>query len=159
MVNTGKVIGRRKLRFATVEDALADVNALVAAQRAGTLQSLGNWTLGQALGHLAMWITFAYDGTPITPPLWARLLMRLGKKKFMYGSLPAGFRIPRIKGGTLGIEPISLDEGVDRYRRAMQWLQSECPALPNPAFGRLTHDEWIALHLRHAELHLSFFQP
>jgi hypothetical protein len=26
----------------------------------------------------------------------------------------------------------------------------------NPSMGPLSHDEWIQVHLRHAELHLSF---
>jgi hypothetical protein len=28
-----------------------------------------------------------------------------------------------------------------------------------PAFGALTHEQWVQLHLRHAELHLSFVVP
>ena len=29
----------------------------------------------------------------------------------------------------------------------------------HPIFGKLTHDEWIAINLRHAELHLGFQVP
>jgi hypothetical protein len=32
------------------------------------------------------------------------------------------------------------------------------PTIPHALFGPLTHDEWIAQHLRHAELHLSFLR-
>jgi len=39
----------------------------------------------------------------------------------------------------------------------MERLRAGPPARPNVIFGPLTHDEWIQLHLRHAELHLSFF--
>jgi hypothetical protein len=29
----------------------------------------------------------------------------------------------------------------------------------HPVLGKLTHEEWTQLHLRHAELHLSFAVP
>ena len=36
-------------------------------------------------------------------------------------------------------------------------LESQVPTRPNPLFVSLTHEEYIKLNLRHAELHLSFF--
>ncbi|MFN5799079.1 MAG: DUF1569 domain-containing protein [Planctomyces sp.] len=30
---------------------------------------------------------------------------------------------------------------------------------PHPGFGRMTHQEWLLLHLRHSEMHLSFAIP
>jgi len=38
-------------------------------------------------------------------------------------------------------------------------LQATTKRYPSPAFGPLTLEEWDQLHLRHAELHLSFFVP
>jgi hypothetical protein len=158
-VNTGRVRGCRKLRFETLDEMLADVERLAAAERAGTLQRLGNWTLGQALGHLATWGQYAYDGVPIKPPFPIRLILRMRKKQFLGGSLPWGVKIPRVQGGTLGTEAISLDEGLARYRAVTERLRGEPPKHAHAIFGRLAHEEWIALHLRHAELHLGFFCP
>ena len=138
---------------------LADVEALAAAERAGTLRRLGNWTLGQALGHLATWVTFAYDGTPLKPPWFVRLPSRLFRDRFLSKGLSPGVRIPRVEGGTLGTEPLSLDEGLSRYRAILERLRREAPTKPNTTFGPLTHEQWVALQLRHAELHLSFFKP
>ena len=28
--------------------------------------------------------------------------------------------------------------------------------MPNPVFGVMTHEQWQALHVNHARLHLSF---
>jgi hypothetical protein len=42
---------RRKLRFASIDDALIEAERLVAAEREGRLDCVGNWKLGQALGH------------------------------------------------------------------------------------------------------------
>lgn len=159
-VNTKTVTGRRTLRFNSVEDAVRDAEMLAAADRAGTLKPLGNWTLGQACGHVAGWINFAFDGYPpsLRPPGWVKFILKMMKNKYLNG-LPAGARIPKIEGGTLNTDVFETDEGLARFRAAMQRLAASAPSHPNPVFGLMTHDEWLRLNLRHAELHLSFFVP
>jgi hypothetical protein len=158
-VNTAKVAGRRLLRFESIDQMLAEVDRLVQAERAGRLRRLGNWTLGQTLGHLAVWAEFSYTGAPIKAPFFVRWLLRLRKRKFLYGPMRAGVRIPRVPGGTLGTEPMPLEEAALRLRRVMERLKAEAPTAPNVIFGPLKHEEWIALTLRHAELHLGFHIP
>ncbi len=158
-VETGRVTGRRGLHFETIDPMLADVDRLVEAERAGRLQRRGNWTLGQTLGHLATWAEFAYTGVPVTPPFFIRWIMRLRKQQFLWAPMRAGVKIPRVPGGTLGTEPVPVDEAVRRLRRVMERLKVEAPTTPHTIFGGLTHEEAIALNLRHAELHLSFLVP
>src|SRR5262245_27442668 len=158
-VNTGKVTGRRILRFDSIDQLLAEVDRLVAAERAGRLKRLGNWTLGQTLGHLATWDEFSYTGVPLNPPFFIRWILRFQKNKFLRGPMPAGVKIPNVQGGTLGTEPISLDEGLARHTKVLQRLKIEAPTLPSTIFGKMMHAEAIALTLRHAELHLGFFVP
>lgn len=159
-VDTKHVTDRRKLAFRSIADLNADIAALVAAERAGTLRASGNWTLGQAFGHLAFWINAPFDGYPpdLNPPWFVKLLLRLMKKRYMT-ALPAGVRIPNIPGGTKGIDPLTTQEGLSRITAALSRLQSRPPERPNLIFGPLSHEEWITMHLRHAELHLSFFHP
>jgi hypothetical protein len=156
-VDTGKVAARRMLRFESIDQVLAEVERLAEAERAGRLRRLGNWTLGQALGHLAAWTEYGYTGVPLKVPFFVRWFVRLLKRKFLYGPMRAGARIPRVEGGTLATDPVPLEEGLGRYRRALERLKVEAPTAPSPIFGRLTHEESIALGLRHAELHLGFF--
>jgi hypothetical protein len=158
-VNTSKVAGRRNLRFESLDQALAEVDRLAAAERAGRLRHVGNWTLGQALGHLATWSEYAYTGVPLKPPFFIRWYLRLRKQKFLYGPMGAGVKIPGVKGGTLGTEPMPLEEALGRFRRVTERLKTDPPIAPNVIFGQLTHEEEIALNLRHAELHLGFFLP
>jgi hypothetical protein len=158
-VDTAKVAGRRLLRFESIDEAMAEVDRLVEAERAGKLKRLGNWTLGQTLGHLAAWMEYSYTGTPLKVPFFIRWILRLRKRKFLYGPMRPGVRIPRVEGGTLATEPLPLEETLGRTRRVMERLKSEAPTALNPIFGRLTHEEWTALHLRHAELHLGFMVP
>lgn len=156
-IDTGKVTDRRLLRFESIDQVLAEVERLAEAERAGRLSRLGNWTLGQALGHLASWAEYSYTGAPLKAPFFVKWFLRLRKRKFLYGPMRAGVKIPGVEGGTLATEPVPLDEALGRTRRAFAWLKAEAPTAPNVIFGPLSHDEWVALHCRHAELHLGFF--
>ena len=155
-IDTRHVAGRRKLRFARIEDALAECERLAAADRAGKARCLGNWTLGQIFGHLAVWVEFAYRDIPLQIPFWLRWMGPLMKRRVVHHAMPAGSNIPGVPRGTLGKKQFTVEAGLERYRQALTRLQSEPPAKPHPLFGRMTHDQWIGLHLRHAELHLSF---
>lgn len=150
----------RALQFRSLDEALAEVNRLVAAERAGRLTCDANWTLGQTLGHLAFWINCPYDGYPpeLNPPWFIRVLLRMRKKQFLAGKLPRGVRIPKIPGGTLGIEPLSTDEGLARFQKAAARLKAAPPQAPNIVLGPLTHEEWIKMHLGHAALHLGYMR-
>lgn len=86
------------------------------------------------------------------------MILRMMKKRFITGRMKVGARIPGTKDGTLGTEPCSLEDGLARLHAAFRRLKTEVPTQPNVIFGPLTHDEWINMHLRHAELHLSFLQ-
>ena len=158
-IDTSKVAARRILRFESLDQMIAEVDRLVAAERAGKLKRAGNWTLGQILGHIAVWAEFSYTDMPLNPPFFVRWILRWQKGKYLYGPMPAGVRIPRVNGGTLGTDPMTLEEGLDRLQRVIARLRVEPPTAPSKVFGMLTHEESIALNLRHAELHLGFLIP
>ena len=161
MISTRKVKNRRKLRFESFDDAVRDAEMLAEAERDGTLRPLGNWQLEQAIGHLASWARYPLDGYPPLPePPWLlRVIAPLFKGRFLNKGLPAGGRIPSIPAGTLATEPLETDRALAELREAFPRLLSQAPTVSNPILGSMTHEEWIKLNLRHAELHLSFFQP
>lgn len=158
-MNRTASVARRPLAFRTIADALEEIDRIVEAERQGRLRRLGNWSAGQNFHHLATWINYAYDGYPPSlRPAWiikfvARTFM---KTKFLKGPMPGGVRIPRVPNGTFGTEETPTDVGANELRRAFARLQAGCPTQENILFGKLTHDEWIQLNLRHAELHLGF---
>jgi hypothetical protein len=159
MIDTKTVDDRRPLRFKAIDEMLADVERVAAAEKAGTLRRTGNWTTGQIFGHLSAWIDYGYDGAPIKPPWFVRVFGRMVKKKYLRGPLQAGFRIPNVEGGTFGIGALPLEEGLSRLLRSLERLRAAPPTQPSAIFGPLSHEEWVQLHLRHAELHLSFLHP
>lgn len=157
-VNTSKV-QRRGVTFRTIPDVFAEIDRIVAADRQGTLKRLGNWSAGQNFHHVATWINYAFDGYPpnLRPPWIVKFIVRTFMKgKFMKGPVSGGIRIPRIPNGTFGTEETSTDAGAAELRRAFERLQASCPTHANILFGPLSHDEWIQMNLRHAELHLGF---
>jgi hypothetical protein len=150
---------RRSLHFDQIDDALVEVDRLAAADAGGTLTTSGRWTFGQSLNHLATWADYCYDGVPLVLPLPIRLFMRLLKSSMLRKPMRPGSRIPRVRGGTLAIAPASSVDGLAHFRRSFLRLRDQPPTRPHMAFGPMTHREWIALNLRHTELHLSFFRP
>jgi hypothetical protein len=160
-VDTAKVADRRKLRFDRIDDVLADVDRIAAADKAGRLRRTGNWTAGQTFGHLASWITYGYEGYPIAPPPWfIRWILRRKVRQYLKEGMPAGARIPKVEHGTLATQDMPTDAGAERLRQALRRLSAgeRCPH-DSPAFGPMSHEDRVALNLRHAELHLSFLHP
>ncbi len=157
-MNTAKVTDRRQLRFGSVEEALGEVDRIEAAGRDGRLRQSGNWTAGQIMGHVASWINYPYEGFPIKRAPWPiRVMLKMMKGKMLREGLSAGVRLPGAPEGTYGVEKLSTEEGAARLRAALKRLASDEPTNhDSPAFGPMSHEERIALNLRHAELHLSF---
>jgi hypothetical protein len=152
----------RSLRFTSIEELRAEIDRVLAAERAGTLTRTGNWTTGQVLGHLAAWIEYGYEGYPpkAHPPWFIRWILRFRKGAYLRNDMPRGVRIPRSEQGTFGTEVLPTEEGARRLRAALDRLhRREPPKFHSPAFGPMTDDERIQLNLRHAELHLGYLHP
>jgi hypothetical protein len=81
------------------------------------------------------------------------------RNRVLTKGMTAGTKVGRLPGGTVGTEIIPSNDGLGRFRAAMERLRRQCPTIDNPAFGKLTHEQWIQLNLRHAELHLGFQVP
>jgi len=156
-VNTAQA-ERRKLRFETIDECLAEVDRIVASERAGSLRRTGNWTTGQIFAHVAAWIDYGYDGYPLGPPPWPiRMILKLLVGKYLRKGMPAGVRIPKTEHGTFGMDAVSTEDGAKRIRDAFGRLKrGEHAKFDSPAFGPMSHEDRVQLNLRHAELHLGF---
>ena len=96
---------------------------------------------------------------PLNPPLFVRWILWFRRHKFIFGPMPAGVKIPGVADGTLATEPMTLEDGLRRFRSITERVRNQPPTVPSPGLGMLTHQESIAMNLRHAELHLGFFLP
>jgi hypothetical protein len=154
----GEATAARRPRFENLSELRGHVRRLVDADRAGRLRMHGNWTLGQALGHLAAWINYAYEGYPFKTPAIIRMLLRLRLNRMLRDGMPTGVRIPGAAAGTYGTDVLPTDEGAARYLAALDRLEREPAKFHSPGFGVLTEPQRILLNLRHAECHLGNFE-
>jgi hypothetical protein len=150
---TSKVVGRRDLHFDNLDDIIADVEQLASA---GEPRALGNWSAGQVVQHLAIAMNNSIDGFGHALPAPVRMLIRLFfKHRFLDKTMSAGFQLPASAAKMLP-PATTWDEGRQNIRRAVGRLKTETRRSPHPAIGALSPDEWVRLHCRHSELHLSF---
>lgn len=153
-VPTAKVAGRREVAFESLDDVLMDAERLVAARE---VTMLGNWTLGQMLGHLAAGLQMSMDGVAYRPPWLVRLLGSLIYKRRMLRRWPAGIQLPGLMEEKLvPLDSLSPQEGLRLLQEATRRFRADTSRKPHPVLGKLSGAQWHQLHLRHAELHLSF---
>ncbi len=147
---------RRQLTFHSLDEVLAEAARLVAAP---DTKMLGQWPLERLLGHLAAMINDSIDGVSIQAPLVLRLVGPLFRPFVVRSRMPAGFKLPSAAEATAYPPVASPEAGLEMLRAAVGHLQTERMTSRHPVLGRLTHDQWYRIHLRHAELHLGFAVP
>ncbi len=154
-VNTAKIDGRRSVKYASLEEVLADAERL----SSGPVKTLGNWTAGQVFQHLATAYNGSIDGLPGTFPWHIRLMAGIFKKRLIAGAMPPGMKLPTELATAVLPEPTSTEKGLAELRSAIARLQRESHRAKHPVFGNLTMEEWNQCHLNHAALHMSFLSP
>jgi hypothetical protein len=157
-INTRRVRGRRRLRFANLEEVVADVRQL----HAGPHRLLGNWTLAQIAKHLGQVMHGSIDGSPIPFqfPLPARIVGRLVLRPyFLHVAIPKGIRLPRAATEQFMFADCEFAEAMDRLETGVARLAKETNRAVHPLLGPLSPAQWNLFHLRHCESHLSFVVP
>lgn len=156
LIKTSAVKGRRVLRFQDLDDVRRDAEDV--ASRPG--RTLGNWSVAQILDHLANGIRAGFEGPEVNAPWYVRMIIApLIRERMLAKGMPAGFSLPRQMLHFMPGEDATVETSLQSYRAWLHELKERSPHLRHPAFGRLSHADWIRLHLRHAELHLSFIVP
>jgi len=156
-VDTKTVSGRRTVHYSTYDDILADAERLAA----GPVKTVGNWSYGQILEHLATSFNSSIDGIPMKPPIAIALIARwFMKKRFLTKPLPSGYKIPPdSESHFLPAESAEVEAGIGALRAALERCKTESKRCKHPLLGNLTLDEWEQWGARHAEMHMSFVLP
>lgn len=151
-VKTSKVQGRRQVHYNSYADLMADAEQLANAR----IKTLGNWSYGQILKHVAEATDSSIDGSGFVLPAPMRWIFSLlMKQKYLTQPLPAGFKAPK----RFQPQETSVEEGLILLRRAIARQDSEDHRAMHPAFGMISKDEWTQFNLRHAEMHMTFVVP
>jgi hypothetical protein len=156
MTQTLTKSGRRRLRFNSHEEVLADIRALAA----GPTRHLGRWTLPVICQHLAVTVNKCLDGDVAIPvPLHTRIVARIFRNRVLHHRLPGGFKLPKDAEAALFYEPASVAAAIEDLEKAIARLSTTAKRYPHPAFGHMNAAQWDLFHMRHAELHLGFIVP
>jgi hypothetical protein len=154
---------RRELSFARLDDVLPEVERLLAGHT-----TVGNWSLGQILSHLAAVIEVSVEGgAAVTSPEIAALLAdEEGRRRVAVfrqrllekGRIAEGAPIPSER-----LVPVAESDAAteaQRFREAVARFCSAAGPLPNhPALGPMTRSEWERFHCVHCAHHLGFVLP
>lgn len=155
-VVTDRVQGRRSLRFESLDDILREAECV--ATHPG--RTLGNWSVAEILDHLANSIRAAYEGPDARVSWMIRwILAPLIRSSVLNQPMRPGTSLPKVMSHFLPGDDPTTGESLEKLRTWIARMRTEKPPLEHPIFGKLSHDNWVKLHLRHAELHLSFILP
>ncbi len=156
-VNTASVSGRRQLHFADFSQLLADAEHVAHTP----CRTLGNWSVAQILEHLADGVNRPFDGYGGFRASWflRYLVIPFIKNNILTKPMSPGFQIPKRAAVLLPQSGATPQEALAKLQKALARFATELPRYPHPLLGALALQEWVALTLRHAEMHLSFIIP
>lgn len=152
MKNTKHITDRRPVRFNSLDEILADAETLAS----GPIRTLGNWSPGQIFEHLARTLTLPLDGVVLPIPFYMRWGARLMLGHFLRKGMPAGLRLSGKSAEALVPEATSTEAGLAALRDALNRWKAKSAVPYHSVFGTVTDEQYTQIHLRHAELHLSF---
>ncbi len=168
---------RRALTLASFDDLARELDRIEHAARPDGegLRVTGNWSAGQILEHIAKAIERSMDGFSAPPastrpaprgltalsdrPVHARAIdaeraLRATLLAHPFSPDSPGFALPGEINPALYVWT---NDGAARLRVALARIRDGHPmARSSPTIGPLSQEEWAAVHLRHAALHLSF---
>ncbi len=151
-----KTGSRRTLKFQTLDDLLTDAQHLHALDAV----AVGGWTPGQIVGHVTAVIEASVKGFPFRLPLPMRILGRVIRKRAIAKGLPSGIKIPgKAREAFVPPTDLTFEDAVAQLAAAVEMAKQRKMTMPSPIFGKLTHEQWVQVHCRHAELHFSFMKP
>lgn len=147
---------RRPVSYSNLTSVLEDAEFLASHPH----RTVGQWSYGRILQHLADSLNKSFDGFNYRAGLPIRLVARtFFKKRFLNEPMSPGFRLPRSQEALLPDNSQPVEQAIENLRKAVARFEREEPTAEHPALGKLAPAEWVQLHLRHCELHMSFVKP
>lgn len=144
---------RRTVQYKSLQELVADAEQLAAVPH----ETVGNWTFVQILWHLTESMNASFDGYQFRANwLVRKIVAPMIKKSLLTKPMKPGYPTPKVALSRMPTDGLSSEQALDDLRSAVARFEQETPTGFHPLFGHMTPEEWNALHLRHAELHMSF---
>lgn len=155
-MTTATTSSRREVHYASLDEFLHDAQRLAE----GEARTLGEWTYAQILQHLSVALTASVVGFGFRGPWLLRTLIGpMVLRRILKNGMKPGFRLKGAAQRLIPSDDVALPKALSKLRTAVERFQESSTLAEHPVFGRLDRDQWTALHLRHAELHMSFVHP
>lgn len=150
----------RKLHFDTLDDLLAEAKRIAAHPEAPTR---GRWDAAQNVWHVGRYIQASVEGYPFKAAWWMRLLGPMLKKRMIRRPMQPGFNTPKnvsdqMEPGGSAAGEITMAQACAQLEHWVEQAKDHGFIPVNPVFGRMSRDEWVALHCRHAEMHFGLIE-
>ncbi len=162
MVDTKKVAERRELHFHTLADILRDVEELAAvtSETGESICGEGSWTPAQIVEHVTFFITGAMEGFSFQAPLVFRIMGKFFRSSILNKPMKPGIKLPASMDVVLPDPETTWDDAVAALRDAAARIDcGQRMTKPSPLLGAMTHEDWVKMNCRHAEMHFSFMHP
>lgn len=156
MTTSSESVQRRSLQFTTLDEIRNDIETIAA----GSYVTVGNWSFAQILDHLATSMTASLDGFPFRGSFFVRwFISPLFKNSLLTRPMKSGYRLPKKFESYLPSAECTVEEALPKVLAVIKRFDTEAPTADHPFIGKMASEEWMLLHIRHAELHLSFVVP
>ncbi len=142
---------RRQLRFASLDEVMPEVERLLAGHA-----TVGAWSLGQILDHLAFALDRVARGPAASEPPTAEQ-QEVHRRFFAGDRFPDGIELPSAFSPPPNDDPGAAAEALRAAIAAFAARTAPFPA--HPRLGPLTGEEWVKLHRMHCAHHLGFVVP
>jgi len=142
---------QRILSFGSLDEVMPEVHRLLAGHT-----TVGAWTLGQILDHLATAVRLTCVGRSGTAASERSDVLK--RRFFRVGKFPQGAQAPH--PSLIPIPGSDPREQAEILRQALARFASAAGPFPDhPLLGALDKDEWSVFHCIHCAHHLGFAIP
>ena len=150
-------------KFQASTELLSELNQIEQAHQDGTLSTAGGWTVGQCLDHCAALIESSYDGfVGLEINLLFKIIGRVVLKRMITREgfqMKPGIKIPSRAGKIRPMDDVTIEDGLAKIRLQLnRIIEDEQMTHPSPLFGKLTHQQWAGVHMKHCRMHMGFFK-
>jgi len=154
-VSEGKRKPTRTLQFTSLDEIVTEARKMASSQCTVS----GGWTPAQNIAHVAVVVKASFDGFPAEPPLPIKWFGRLMKGRFLSKTFSAGFNLPASMSAFVPDTGVSVEDALAELEMQCARAQNEEFIPVSPMFGKMSREQWVQMHCRHAELHFGFVEP
>lgn len=146
----------RKLHFESLDDILAEAKRIATQP---DCDSRGTWTPAQNVWHVGRFIKAGVEGYPAKVPFFLKIIGPLMKKTFTTKGFSPGIKLPSQAADHMVAPPdTTIEQAMDMLETAVQGAKDKGFLPKNAMMGRMTPQQWIDLHCRHAEMHFGLIE-